>query len=301
MGRCVVMQVSKTIMVSTTISKIAAGVSRAREFGGNASTMRCVGGYGSIRGNAMKPFAYVTYLALLFFGLSAAAAESTPPIVLHWFPRPPFHYEEQQKLTGLLVEPVLGAFQFAGVAYATENTPATRIFNLIKENHGYDCALGWYKNTEREQFAQFSDPIYHDKALIGVARKDSQIPLTITAKELISTYHVRMVAKQTFSHGAYLDNLLASPSKAIAILRTSGEIPVILKMVQSNRADLALVDAEEVGYMFSHGLDVANFEILHFPDVPPSEFRYLMCSKRVPESVLTRINAAIKATIHLAK
>jgi polar amino acid transport system substrate-binding protein len=230
----------------------------------------------------------------------ATAAVAGEPVTLHWFPRPPFHYIENDRVTGLLVEPIRAAFEAEGIPYRLENTPATRLYNTIRNSSGLDCGLGWYKNRQREAFARFSQAFYLDAAIVGVVRKSKGVPPHISAAELLTKWEIRALVKQTFTHGAYLDSLLSNPGDKLHVERISAEVPKILQMVSADRADLALMLPVEADYVFSHGVRAEDFQVLHFPDVPAKEYRYLMCSQKIPDDMMLRINKAISRHVHLA-
>ena len=65
-------------------------------------------------------------------------------------------------------------------------------------------------------------------------------------------------------------------------------------MIHAARADLIVTTQEEVEiYVKQAELEMSDFRVLEFPDVPAVEMRYVLCSQKVPADVMSRLNAAI--------
>jgi len=234
-------------------------------------------------------------LTQLCFISPNASASPVEQITLHYYERPPFHYtDEKGQPEGLILKKTIEIFHKAGISYSWERTPANRILALIKNDSGHDCSPGWYKNEGRERYAIFSDSIYHDRPLIGLTRVDFKVRDGITAKELFSMPDVRLLLKQNFSQGAYMDSLI-SENFGERIQRVTVEVPTMVKMLKANRADLIITTEEESETFVSKaGYGMQEFRILKFPDVPAVERRYILCSKNVSPEIIKRMNDAIR-------
>ena len=68
-------------------------------------------------------------------------------------------------------------------------------------------------------------------------------------------------------------------------------------MVQSismGVVDLMFVSEDEGNYLMAHAVEqAANLRLLHPKDMPKGVDRYIMCSKSVPDEVITKLNKAI--------
>jgi uncharacterized protein (TIGR02285 family) len=160
-----------------------------------------------------------------------------------------------------------------------------------------DCTPGWYKKPDREAYAQFSLPIYQDLPLQGLSRANFSVPDGITAKELFLRPDLRLLLKQNFSKGAYMDSLIEH-IPAQQVQKVAAEVPTLVKMIQADRADLIITTEEETDYFISQsGYQKQDFRIIKFPDVPATEKRYILCSQRVPTEIMNRLNQSIKSTI----
>jgi hypothetical protein len=90
-----------------------------------------------------------------------------------------------------------------------------------------------------------------------------------------------------------MDKLLTDLPKD-RIQRVTAEVPTMVKMLKSNRADLIITTEEESKIFISDaGYTEKDIRILRFPDVPAVEHRYILCSKNVPASTMKRLNDAI--------
>ena len=52
--------------------------------------------------------------------------------------------------------------------------PFKRQLITIKANKIKACGIGWFKKTEREKFAWFSQPIYKDKPTVAISKKGNK-------------------------------------------------------------------------------------------------------------------------------
>jgi polar amino acid transport system substrate-binding protein len=236
-----------------------------------------------------------------YFGLacatmcaSATFAQSAQPLRIQYYERKPFHYTlENGNVVGLTATPTEQAFKKIGVTIRWELVPVNRILNNLKRNDEPLCTPGWYKKPEREEYAQFSAPIYRDKPLVGLARAGFAVKEGITAKELFASPSTNLLVKQNFSQGAYMDALIATmpPRQVIAVVE---EIPNLVKMIDAKRADLIITTQEEVAlYVDQAELSMKDFRVLVFPDVPAVEMRYILCSKQMPAETMRKLNKAI--------
>lgn len=232
---------------------------------------------------------------MIFVGINACAqADSGAPVTMHYFERKPLHYLDQNNhVSGILVAPIEQAFSKAGVPLVWQQTPINRILATLKNNDGRDCAAGWYKSSEREAFARFSLPIYRDRGIVVLARADFPGPALTSAHELLSRPQTRLLLKQGFVHGRYLDPLIDKMPQA-QVQRVSDEMSSMVRMVRVGVADIMIMTEEEVEVYANPATAAGDgTRVLHLSDVPPREYRYLACSRQVPQQVMDKLNAAI--------
>jgi len=234
---------------------------------------------------------------LLLCGILACAlaqAEALAPVTMHYFERKPLHsLNENGKVSGIIVTPIEQIFNKAGIPMVWKLTPVNRIMATLKANDGLDCAAGFYKSPEREAFARYSLPIYRDKGIVALSRADFVAPATTTAQELLARPQTRLVIKQGFTYGRYLDPLIdkMAPNQ---VQRVSDEVDSMVRMVRIGAADLVFVTEEELAVYLNPGSAVAgNVRLLRLSDVPVQEYRYIACSKQVSPQMMDKLNAAI--------
>lgn len=222
----------------------------------------------------------------------ACAADLT----LYYYDRPPYTISNPNgRPTGYLIERTERALDKAGVSYEWKFSSVNRIFTDLKEGQLQVCSPGWYTSPERRNYARFTKAIYHDLPLVGLARSDSFLPESTTAAALLSRTDITIIIKQSVVYGAYLDPLLAKIPDA-NVLKTSTDFPRSVKMIRAKRADLAIVAQEEIDTFIKNAdLDINDFKVIHFTDVPGVEYRYILCSQAVSPDLITRINKAIDA------
>jgi uncharacterized protein (TIGR02285 family) len=231
-------------------------------------------------------------------GCVAAMAQTTQPLTVQYYERKPFHYTlDNGTVVGLTVTRTEEAFKKISIPIKWLLVHVNRILDNLKQNAEPMCTPGWYKKPEREEYAQFSVPIYKDKPLVGLARSDFAAKEGITAKELFANPKTQLLVKQNFSQGAYMDALIAAmPPTQVA--KAVAEVPNLVKMIDAKRADLIVTTHEEVAlYVVQAELKMTDFRVLAFPDVPAVEMRYILCSKQVPPETMQRLNKAIGKSV----
>lgn len=229
-----------------------------------------------------------------------ALAQSAESITLHYSEREPYQYTDENGVpAGLLITPTVKIITKAGIPVTWISEPFNRNLMAIQANDGNDCSIGWFKTPERESFAQFTLPIRRDQPQIGMARADFTVPAGVSAKQLLGNPDTRLLLKQSFAYGDYLDSLISQMSGQ-NVQRVSVEIPNLLMMVRANRANLVLLSSEEAEYYAGlPDFPIQDFQMIRFADALAGEYRYLMCSKWVSPALMQRLNQAISTEVIL--
>ena len=239
--------------------------------------------------NAMNAFAPVTFL-LCCLGPACAWAQET--VTLHYNERPPYLISVPNgPPKGLTATPAANAFKSAGIPVRWSKTPTNRQLAAVKES-AMNCAVGWFKTPERERFAKFTKAIYKDKPTVILANRQFAFKEGSTLAAVLGSKDVRVLVKQQFSYGAYIDDLLERLHPAM--ISTASENFQMVQMIQAHRADFMFVAEEEASYLVEQaGFRPGDLRVIRFPDVPDGEKRYIMCSKQIPDAVIVRLNKAI--------
>lgn len=235
-------------------------------------------------------------LQCTFLACSApAVAQAMDAVTLAYNDRPPYIVAlPDGSAAGLTATPAANAFRSAGIPVTWKKVPTNRQLAELKENTGRQCAIGWFKNPEREQYFKFTKAIYRDRPTVLIAGRHFSAQPNETLHGLLLRKDVHVLVKDKFSYGAYIDGLLAS-LKPQTVITTNENIQMV-EMIRIGRADFMFAAEEEARYLIEQaGFKPGDFRIIRLPDVPPGERRYIICSKMVEDEVIARLNAAIDA------
>lgn len=233
----------------------------------------------------------VTCLALF---CSAAPALAADVLKLLYEIRNPISYRDSRgKLTGLAVTPVVQAMSAAGITYAWIETPFKRQLSMVEANDEAVCALGMFKNKERQQFAKFTHAILRDtyRPNIMLAHINFQPDKNLDVLHALSLPGIKMLKKDNASYGSVLDD--AIERSHITVITTTAESKNMAMMIAAKRADFIFVPEQEALNMIKsipNGDQLHIFKPLGMPQGPE---RFLMCSQLVPDEWIQKINKAL--------
>jgi polar amino acid transport system substrate-binding protein len=235
----------------------------------------------------------LSVLLSLVLGLSAVFQLSSQELQVYYFPRPPLYIKAADGTPGgFITEIARLVLNSANVSYKFVEFPSSRVEPSLK-NRDFAVGLGWFKNPTREEWANFSDPIYQDLPSVAIVNNSK---LAVTGQETtltkLLTLNLTMGTIDGFSHGSFADSLITQLNPKTEKL--IGEQANLVAMVARGRADFMLLGLEEAGYLLETSPDLArSLSIVKLTDWPAGNFRYFMFSKAVPQATLTRINQAI--------
>lgn len=232
---------------------------------------------------------------LLFSAWLSVSNAVSAPLTVHFHERPPYYQSTPNAVpTGLVADPVVKSFTRLLLTIRYQQTPAKRQLQILRDNQGRDCAIGWFKNAERESWLRYSEPIYRDKPLIVVARRDEQrLPTPLTLKRLFSQPLV-WLKKSGYSYGAVIDQ--ESRQSLVQIDERSIDSPSMLHLLVRKRADFVLMAPEEFLQLSTqHALMQESLQTRVLADPLPGEQRYLVCSRQVEPELLQQFNGALRA------
>lgn len=223
---------------------------------------------------------------------------STDVITIHYHERPPYYSTGPLGVYGICSNPAKLAFEKAGIQFHWEKTPASRQLDILKANKSKDCLIGWFKNSEREKYAKYTQFIYQDKPTIALARADNfNIRSGRLLEEAFKNDRLTLLRKNGYSYGPFIDTKISEfkPNQ----MMTNSENLGMLKMIHARRADYFFISEEEaIVLTASSGLLETEFKFIKFNNVPEGNKRYLLFSKQVEDEVIKKINAAIQKYVH---
>lgn len=228
-------------------------------------------------------------------GPSPVAAPAGELIMLHYQERPPYSSTTGDgHVQGLLANPAARACQKAQLACTWARTPGQRQLALIQTGQGWDCGLGWFRNTEREALGRFSVALYQDRPFMALARRATPWEPQRSLAALLADATLPLLVKEGYSYGALLDGLITR--HAAQVRRTSAESQQMVRMIEAGRAAWMIVAPEEAEVLLAEpgpGGTQPQLQLHPLPGVPAGQTRHLYCNKAVPEAVMERLNRAL--------
>ncbi|MFS4460215.1 substrate-binding periplasmic protein [Bdellovibrio sp. HCB2-146] len=225
--------------------------------------------------------------------LAFAVVEAVPHLTIRYNARPPFIYEEAGKVQGEVATFALKVIEESGVPYEVVHTPVNRQLMLIFAGQGFDCSMGWFRTPEREKNAKFTDATYDDGPWVAIGHKGTLDPQLKTAREILQNRKWRFLYQERFSNGPVLDQIIADLKPPSVLME--GDMEKMLLMVKSGRADYFFLSDIEFRHLLETTKSQRNeFVVIKVSDLPETPKRHIMCSKKVPDFVIERLNKAIQ-------
>jgi polar amino acid transport system substrate-binding protein len=233
-----------------------------------------------------------TVLAAVVLFATASSAWADDDLTIYFHQRPPYSAKQADgSVKGITADIVTQAMSVAGIPYRWEELPSARQMEVLKRDEGRACGLGWFKRPEREQFAKFTAAIYHDLPTIVVARStDKRFAGTPSIDALFADQTLTLLTKTGYSYGGEIDRKIAEHKPRARA--DSSDNRIMLGMVSRERVDYMIMAEEEAKMLLAQS-DFAGLSIFHLANPPSGEYRYLMCSKSVPDDLIARINQVI--------
>lgn len=116
-----------------------------------------------------------TYTTLVFTILSLSnKIIYAEQITVGYIELPPYYYtNDQQKPEGILLHLTKKIMERAGCKCKYMSMPSKRILHTIKKG-GLFASIGWFKTPDREEYANFSLPIYENKPILVLLRRENR-------------------------------------------------------------------------------------------------------------------------------
>ena len=242
----------------------------------------------------MRYFSSLIAMSILFICTMPVNAQN--PIQLYYYTRAPYAVTDAQgEVSGLCATPAANAFKQAGIPFEWKKMPFKRQLVTIKRNKKMACGIGWFKNPERESFARFTDSIYQDKPAVTISKKgNNALEKHLDLISLFEDKNVKLLVKDGFSYGAYVDELIKKHDPKIVSVVTSTNVQM-LQMILSGRADYFFISEEEAEHIVMNaGYDVSQFQLRHYSNMPAGNHRYITCSQQVSAEIVDSLNRALK-------
>ena len=215
-------------------------------------------------------------------------------VTIAWRVKPPLQYTENEQPRGILVERVKKVFSLANIKTQFVEEPTNRIFYNFKNGRKNYCAFGLYYVAERESFAQYSKAFHKDppQTILVSPAAFNLVSAHTTLKSLLTDENLTLGVVDTSSYGPELDAMIKAGKNKI--LRSTTRQGNMARMITANRASFMFVDRNDWEYLKKNDEHVRGAMQIDFPDLPPSQNRYILCSKDMTAAQMQRINKAIQ-------
>lgn len=229
---------------------------------------------------------------LIYSIITLFSQEYPKKLIVYYFHRPPLYMSTESSVPGgFICEIVDLVLQKSGLSYQWKEVPSSRVEQLFRENQ-YAIAVGWYHKIEREEWAQYSRPIYTDGPMVAVVNA-SKVTLkdSVTIRTMLTApYKLGIISG--FSYGTVLDTAINTHKPKIEAI--SGTQEALLAMVVSGRIDYMFLSIEEAVYLRRMNQSaMEKTKIIRLVDATVGPDRYIIASKAVPAAVIEAINKAI--------
>ncbi len=228
-----------------------------------------------------------------FVPTSVVVADCINIISVHYNERAPYLQTTPQGVIGLTADLANLVFEKANISFQWKKTPSKRQMLILKRNNECDCLVGWFKNSEREKFAKYTNYIYQDKPQIALTRADNRkIKNGISVDDILSDRALSLLVKDGYSYGGFLDRKIIQHNPDS--MKVVFENRKMLELIHENRYDYFFIAPEEAdGLIKASGFPKQDFKFVTFPDMPAGEKRYILCSMQIQDSIIEKLNKAI--------
>lgn len=243
------------------------------------------------------------FCALLALGLLAAEdtqAGAGDPLTLGYVVRPGLAEIIDGVPKGTYLPVAAAVVREAHLNASWEALPQPRLIEQARINQPNYCAIGVYQTAERSAFAKFSKPFFLDKPLVVVTLKkhEAAVRRYTSLAALTADGSLKIGLLEGFSYGPRLDAIFAGMNGNVD--RIAGTPMQNLSKLMLGRFDYTVGAADEAPRgVDGTDVDTRELVLVDFPDMAPGAPRRFMCSASVDDTVLHRLDAAIKA-LHLA-
>ncbi|WP_163834005.1 type 2 periplasmic-binding domain-containing protein [Spartinivicinus ruber] len=189
-----------------------------------------------------KPLVILTQITYLLLPNQAPAKDQ--PIEIYYHERPYYYFIENNKLAGIVGTKAQFILDASGISYRLLPLPAEQQLAVIKNSNNKVCAIGWFRNKQREQFSKYSIPIYQDLPAVVITTKfQTKVLKKRTIDELLSDKQFIIGIKSGYSYGDFLDKKLAQHTPKAVF--TEKDSLGMLSMLKNNQINYFISAYEE--------------------------------------------------------
>jgi polar amino acid transport system substrate-binding protein len=203
------------------------------------------------------------------------------PIRIGWSTWPPYHYIENEKLTGKSTEIAIALFNQLECDYNFVEVPWFRIMHEIE--HGYiDAIIGATYSQERSEFAYFSEVTDYESLKFYARKNDTRFD-GIESLEQLLALDIRFGLRDKVEYGEQLETQL--DGQKIILFNNNQLANLLLR----NRIDVVVFNADAAEIRFQQDKLIA----LNIPELHINETHIMLSKKTTELALITKTNQAI--------
>lgn len=211
-------------------------------------------------------------------------------LTIYYHERRPYYFAEDGRVRGIVADRAAEALARANIRCRWAALPPARQLQQLRDA-AYAAGVGWIFTEERLKFAHYSAPLWQDGPFVAIARRDdSRLSPGRRLEELFSDSQLTLLLKDSYSYGLEVDALLERLRPPH--VRTPSPNELMLQMIAERRADYFLLASEEAAVLVQ-GDAAGTLRIVELAGAPRGVVRHLLFSRRVPEEIVARFDAAL--------
>ncbi len=234
-----------------------------------------------------------TFFLLLTFFTNFIFAKS--PLTIYYYERAPYHYTtEQGEAKGILIDITKKLLDNANIKYHFTSIPVKRIFTYLKKEE-FSCSPGWFFTKERSKIFKYTLPIYESKPIVAIINaKKWKNHSTICSIDKLLKLNLTLGLISGFKYGKVIENKLREYKGIIKLKKITVSMDKIIMLTAIDRIDFTFVSKENIDFFLkNHKEFKKKIIVVKLPEIKKGEKRYIICSKKVPDQIIKKINKAI--------
>jgi polar amino acid transport system substrate-binding protein len=244
--------------------------------------------------NFVKFFGALISLSFLLLCSYRAYALTGSPLIVAWNVRPPYQYLENGVEKGERIERVKQVFSLTRIPFALVQEPPKRIWSQYAAGVKNYCSFDWYRLPEREALVQFSITLEKNTGYSVLSNVSSYAKVAAhpNLKSLLSDPSLTLGSVDSASYGTELEAM-------IKVSRNKQErhsvLPMIMaRMIGANRASFMLIEKAAWDFLKDSDSYFQQTRIVEIDGIPKGLDSYIVCSKDISTSTMSKINDAIR-------
>lgn len=172
--------------------------------------------------------------------------------------------------------------------------PNKRLMYEIQQERPNFCIAGAGITAEREQLGKFTLPFFEDRmmAVLALPSASAKLDKAHSLEELIALGDTSFLGYVGMNYGSQVSPVIEKlGNRLVAAPRSTAQM---LDMLLAGRADFAFLPYDYATNYLTARHDRRQFLIRAFPDMHRDFHTAFLCSRKVPDEVIAKLNDAIR-------